>query len=73
MQKAAQENLIWHQMNVKTAYLHAQINHKMYMEQPKGYEQKYEKYEKLVYKLESLSMVLNSQAETECCITCIFY
>ena len=38
MQKAAQENLVIHQMDVKTAYLHAPIDREMYMEQPEGYE-----------------------------------
>ena len=38
MQKAAQENLVLHQMDVKTAYLHAPIDREMYMEQPEGYE-----------------------------------
>ncbi len=52
MQKAAQENLVLHQMDVETAYLHAPIDHKIYIEQPEGYEQKSEKGEKLVGKLE---------------------
>lgn len=38
MQKAAQENLVLHQMDVKTAYLHAPIDRDIYMEQPDGYE-----------------------------------
>ena len=38
MQKAAQDNLILHQMDVKTAYLHAPIVRDIYMEQPEGYE-----------------------------------
>ncbi|KAJ8412641.1 hypothetical protein AAFF_G00115920 [Aldrovandia affinis] len=38
MQKAAQENLVLHQMDVKTAYLHAPIDCEIYMEQPEGFE-----------------------------------
>lgn len=34
MQKAAQKDLILHQMDVKTAYLHAPIDFEIYMEQP---------------------------------------
>lgn len=40
MQKAAQENLMLHQMHVKTAYLHASIDCKIYIEQPESYEVK---------------------------------
>lgn len=40
MQKAAQESLILHQMDVKTAYLHAPIDRDIYMEQPEGYQKK---------------------------------
>ena len=49
MQKAAQENLILHQMDVKTAYLHAPIDRDIYMDQPEGYEKV---GENLVCKLE---------------------
>ena len=52
MQKAAQENLILHQMDVKTAYLNAPIDCEIYMEQPEGYEVKSSSQEKLVCKLE---------------------
>ena len=52
MQKAAQENLILHQMDVKTAYLNAPIDCEIYMEQPEGYEIKSSTKEKLVCKLE---------------------
>lgn len=52
VQKAAQENLILHQMDVETAYLHAPIDHEIYIEQPEGYEQKSETDAKLVCKLE---------------------
>ena len=40
MQKAAQENLILHQMDVKTAYLNAPIDCEIYMEQTQGYKLK---------------------------------
>ena len=49
MQKAAQDDLILHQMDVKIAYLHAPIDRGIYMEQPEGYEKE---GEKLVCKLE---------------------
>lgn len=52
MQKAAQEDLILHQMDVKTAYLHAPIDYEIYMEQPEGYEVKSQTNEKMVCKLE---------------------
>lgn len=41
MQKAAQENWLLHQMDVKTAYLNAPIDYQIYMEQPEGYKVKY--------------------------------
>ena len=40
MKKAAQGNLILHQMYVKTAYLHAPIDCEIFMEQPEGDEVK---------------------------------
>lgn len=40
MRKAAQEDLILHQMDVKTAYLIAPIDCEIYVEQPEGYEVK---------------------------------
>ena len=52
MQKAVQDNLVLHQMDVKTAYLHAPIDRDIYMEQPEGYEKKSETGEKLVCKLQ---------------------
>ena len=52
MQKAAQEDLILHQMDVKTAYLHAPIDCELYIEQPEGYEKKSQTGEKLVCKLQ---------------------
>lgn len=54
MQKAAQEDLILHQMDVKTSYLHAPIDFEMYMEQPEGYDLKYQTSEKMVCKLKKL-------------------
>jgi hypothetical protein len=38
MQIAAQNDLIVHQMDVKTAYLHAPINTEIYLDQPEGFE-----------------------------------
>ena len=51
MQKAAQEDLVLHQMDVKTAYLHAPIDCEIYTEQPEGYTKKSPTGEKLVCKL----------------------
>ena len=51
MQKAAQERLVLHQMDVKTAYLHAPIDCEIYIEQPEGYERESPAGEKLVCKL----------------------
>ena len=48
MQKAAQENLILHQMDVQTAYLHAPIDCEIYMEQPQGFEKESETGGKMV-------------------------
>lgn len=39
LQKAAQENLLLHQMDVTTAYLHAPIDYEIYTDQPEGYEE----------------------------------
>ncbi|KAJ8381057.1 hypothetical protein SKAU_G00018350 [Synaphobranchus kaupii] len=39
LQKAAQEDLLLHQMDVKTAYLHAPIDYEIYIDQPEGYEE----------------------------------
>lgn len=49
MQKAAQDNQVLHQMDVKTAYLHAPIDCEIFMERPEGFEVKTRK--DLVYKL----------------------
>lgn len=51
MQKAAQENMLLHQMDVKAAYLHTPIDCEVFMEQPEGYEVKPDTNEKWVYKL----------------------
>ncbi|GAA6087651.1 uncharacterized protein LOC102082235 isoform X1 [Tachysurus ichikawai] len=48
LQKAAQENLLLYQMDVKTAYLHAPIDYEIYINPPEGYQEK----EGIVYKLE---------------------
>ena len=39
MQLAVQDNLLVHQMDVKTAYLNAPIDCEIYIEQPEGFEQ----------------------------------
>lgn len=49
---AVQENLVVHQMDVKTAYLNAPIDCEIYVEQPEGFEQEGEHDDKLVYKLQ---------------------
>ena len=41
MQIAAQYNLIVHQMDVKTTYLHAPLDYEIYTEQPGIYEVKW--------------------------------
>ncbi len=51
MQTAVQNDLVVHQMDVKTAYLHALIDAEIFLEQPEGFEKTSEKGEKLVYKL----------------------
>lgn len=51
MQVAVQEDLTLHQMDVKTAYLHAPMDCEVYMEQPEGFESKSETGEHLVCKL----------------------
>ena len=51
MQISIQDNMIVHQMDVETAYLHADIDYEIYLEQPEGFEI-YDDYgEKLVCKL----------------------
>jgi len=51
MQLAVQQNLIVHQMDVKTAYLNAHIDCELYIEQPEGFVVTGENGEKLVLKL----------------------
>ena len=51
MQIAAQNNLLVHQMDVKSAYLNAPIDCEIYVQQPKGYEKNNENGKPLVYKL----------------------
>ena len=51
LQKAVQNDMITHQMDVKTAYLNAPIDCDIYMEQPKGFETRGANGEKLVCKL----------------------
>lgn len=51
MQLAVQYNFKLHQMDVKTAYLHAPIDCEVYMQQPEGFEVKSDTGEKLVCKL----------------------
>ena len=51
MQIAAHNNLTVHQMDVKTAFLHAPIDTEIYLEQPEGFEVKSNDGEKLVYRL----------------------
>ena len=51
MQTAVQEDLLVHQMDVKSAYLNAPIDCNVYMQQPEGYEKFGENGEKLVFKL----------------------
>ena len=51
MQIAAQNNLIVHQMDVKTAYLHAPIDTEIYIEQPEGFQVTSDTGEQLVCKL----------------------
>ena len=51
MQLASQQDLIVHQMDVKTAYLNAPIDCELYVEQPEGYIVHGKKGEKLAWKL----------------------
>lgn len=51
MQKAAQDDLMLHQMDVKTAFLHAPIDCEIYIEQPEGFVVESETNEHLVCKL----------------------
>ena len=51
LQRVVQNDMIIHQMDVKTAYLNAPIDCELYMEQPEGFEEHGENGEKLVCKL----------------------
>ena len=51
IQLAVQYSLTIHQMDGKTAFLYAPIDHKIFMEQTKGVEELSEDVTKLVYKL----------------------
>ena len=51
MQRAVQNNMITHQMEVKTAYLNEPIDCDIYMEQPDGFQKVRKNGEKLVCKL----------------------
>lgn len=51
VQLAVQNDMITHQMDVKTAYINAPIDCDIYMEQPKGFEKVGKNGEQLVYKL----------------------
>ncbi len=51
MQIAAHNDLTVHQMDVKTAFLHAPIDTEIYLEQPEGFQLKSEDDSQLVYKL----------------------
>ena len=51
LQHAVQDNLIIHQMDVKTAYLNAPIDREIYIEQPEGFRKSGKNGEALVCKL----------------------
>ena len=51
MQKAVQNEMITHQMDVKTAYLNAPIDCEIYIEQPQGFEERDENGDTFVCKL----------------------
>ena len=51
LQQAIQNNMLVHQMDVKTAYLNAPIDCEIYMEQPEGFEKVGKNGEKLVCRL----------------------
>ena len=51
MQLSVQENLVVHQMDVKSAYLHAPIDCEIFMEQPQGFEVNDENNQNLAWKL----------------------
>ena len=51
MQLAAQYDLTVHQMDVRAAFLHAPIDHEIYMKQLEGFEEFSEDGDKLAYRL----------------------
>ena len=51
MQIAAKLDLILHQVDIKTAYLHTPVDCEIYMDEAKGFETPSDSEEKLVYKL----------------------
>ena len=51
LQRTVQQDMIVHQMDVKTAYLNAPIDCEVYIKQPEGFEQVDENGETLVWKL----------------------
>ena len=51
MQISAENNLLVHQLDVKTAYLNAPIDCEIYMQQPEGFEEHSNNNETLVWKL----------------------
>jgi hypothetical protein len=51
LQHAVQDNLIIHQMDVKTAYLNAPIDREIYIEQPEGFRKSGNNGEALACKL----------------------
>ena len=67
MQLAAQHDLHLHQMDVKTAYLHAPIDCELYVQQPEGFEVKSDTDEKLVCKLNK-SLYGLKQSGRKCCM-----
>ena len=56
MQLAAQYNLSVHQMDVKAAFLHAPIEHEIFIEQPEGFQELSENGVKLVYRLKKIPL-----------------
>ena len=59
MQIAAQHDLFFHQMDVKTAYLNAPIDYDIYMDQAEGFEVPSGSGGRLVYKLNKSLYGLN--------------
>ena len=61
MQMVVQYDLIVHQMDVKTAYLHAPIDYEIFVEHPEGF-----KTNKLVYRLNKSLYVLMLHITNPC-------